>query len=112
VIKLGMDTHEVVRRFEAERQALALMDHPGIAKVLDGGATATGGTATVGVGAGDCWHAAASKAATTIAVMARAGQRLDRGAGPERDPALGTDRDLVVAAPGRVPRSRVRTSTS
>jgi len=42
VIKLGMDTREVVRRFEAERQALALMDHPGIAKVLDGGATATG----------------------------------------------------------------------
>src|SRR6185503_2211059 len=39
VIKLGMDTREVVARFEAERQALALMDHPNIAKVLDGGAT-------------------------------------------------------------------------
>jgi hypothetical protein len=42
VIKLGMDTREVVARFEAERQALAMMDHPNIAKVLDGGATETG----------------------------------------------------------------------
>ena len=39
VIKLGMDTKAVVARFEAERQALALMDHPNIAKVLDGGMT-------------------------------------------------------------------------
>ena len=36
VIKLGMDTRSVVARFEAERQALAMMDHPNIAKVLDG----------------------------------------------------------------------------
>jgi serine/threonine protein kinase/TolB-like protein/Tfp pilus assembly protein PilF len=42
VIKLGMDTKAVVARFEAERQALAMMDHPNIAKVHDGGATATG----------------------------------------------------------------------
>jgi WD40 repeat protein len=42
VIKLGMDTREVIARFEAERQALALMDHPNIAKVFDAGATATG----------------------------------------------------------------------
>ena len=42
VIKLGMDTKSVIARFEAERQALALMDHPNIAKVLDGGATDTG----------------------------------------------------------------------
>lgn len=42
IIKLGMDTKSVVARFEAERQALALMDHPNIAKVLDGGATETG----------------------------------------------------------------------
>ena len=41
VIKLGKDTKEVVARFEAERQALALMDHPHIAKVLDAGATET-----------------------------------------------------------------------
>jgi len=42
VIKLGMDTREVVARFEQERQALAMMDHPNIAKVLDAGATDTG----------------------------------------------------------------------
>ena len=42
VIKLGMDTKEVVARFESERQALAMMDHPNIAKVLDGGATEAG----------------------------------------------------------------------
>jgi serine/threonine protein kinase len=42
VIKLGMDTKQVVARFEAERQALAMMDHPNIARVLDAGATETG----------------------------------------------------------------------
>ena len=42
VIKLGMDTKQVIARFEAERQALALMDHPNIAKVLDAGATESG----------------------------------------------------------------------
>jgi serine/threonine protein kinase len=42
IIKLGMDTRQVIARFEAERQALALMDHPNIAKVHDAGATATG----------------------------------------------------------------------
>src|SRR6266481_4538417 len=42
VIKLGMDTKQVVARFEAERQALAMMDHPNIAKVLDAGSTEAG----------------------------------------------------------------------
>ena len=42
IIKLGMDTNNVIARFEAERQALALMDHPNIAKVFDAGATETG----------------------------------------------------------------------
>ena len=42
VIKPGMDTKEVIARFEAERQALALMDHPNIARVLDAGATESG----------------------------------------------------------------------
>ena len=42
IIKLGMDTREVVARFEAERQALAMMDHPGIASVYDAGATVEG----------------------------------------------------------------------
>src|SRR5207245_4240869 len=39
LIKAGMDSKQVVTRFEAERQALALMDHPNIARVLDGGPT-------------------------------------------------------------------------
>ena len=42
IIKLGMDTKEVVARFEQERQALAMMDHPNIAKVFDAGATPYG----------------------------------------------------------------------
>jgi len=42
VIKLGMDTKNVIARFEAERQALAMMDHPNIAQVFDAGATETG----------------------------------------------------------------------
>ncbi|MBW8863846.1 MAG: serine/threonine protein kinase, partial [Verrucomicrobia bacterium] len=42
IIKLGMDTQSVIARFDAERQALALMEHPNIAKVLDAGATETG----------------------------------------------------------------------
>ena len=42
VIKPGMDTAQVIARFEAERQALAIMDHPHIARVLDAGATETG----------------------------------------------------------------------
>ncbi len=42
IIKAGMDTRDVIARFEAERQALALMDHPNIARVLDAGSTANG----------------------------------------------------------------------
>jgi serine/threonine protein kinase/WD40 repeat protein len=42
IIRLGMDTEEVVARFEAERQALAMMEHPNIAQVLDAGATPAG----------------------------------------------------------------------
>ena len=42
IIKLGMDTRQVVARFETERQALAIMDHPNIAKVFDGGSTEPG----------------------------------------------------------------------
>jgi hypothetical protein len=44
VIKLGTDTKQVVARFEAERQALAMMDHPNIGKVLDAGVTGADGT--------------------------------------------------------------------
>ena len=42
IIKLGMDTRQVITRFEAERQALAMMDHPDIARVFDAGATESG----------------------------------------------------------------------
>ncbi len=42
IIKVGMDTRRVIARFEAERQALAMMDHPNIARVLDAGSTETG----------------------------------------------------------------------
>ena len=42
VIKLGMDTKQVIARFEAERQALAMMDHPNIAKIFDAGITDAG----------------------------------------------------------------------
>ena len=42
IIKLGMDTKSVIARFEAERQALAMMDHPNIARVLDAGTTEHG----------------------------------------------------------------------
>jgi len=42
IIRPGMDTRDVIARFEAERQALALMDHPNIAKVYDGGMTDEG----------------------------------------------------------------------
>src|SRR4029077_9350316 len=42
IIKPGMDTAQVIARFESERQALALMDHPNIARVLDAGATDSG----------------------------------------------------------------------
>jgi len=42
VVKLGMDTRRVVARFDRERQALALMDHPGIARIFDGGTTESG----------------------------------------------------------------------
>src|SRR4029077_2478203 len=44
ILKPGMDTRQVIARFEAERQALAMMDHPNIAKVHDGGATPSGRT--------------------------------------------------------------------
>ena len=42
IIKLGMDTRQVIARFESEREALAMMNHPNVAKVLDAGATETG----------------------------------------------------------------------
>ena len=51
VLKPGMDTRYVVARFEAERQALALLDHPNIARVLDAGSTPGGAADRRSVGA-------------------------------------------------------------
>src|SRR5205814_7213928 len=51
VIKPGMDTRQVIARFEAERQALALMDHPNIARVLDAGTIGEPGASATGVSA-------------------------------------------------------------
>src|SRR5262245_29292836 len=42
VMRVGLDTRDIIARFDVERQALALMDHPNIAKVLDGGTTGMG----------------------------------------------------------------------
>src|SRR5215471_4687236 len=50
LIKPGMDSRQVIARFEAERQALALMDHPNIAKVLDGGTTGPSEPRPIGSG--------------------------------------------------------------
>ena len=47
ILKPGMDTKEVIARFEAERQALALMDHPNIAKILDAGVTGGSGKSEI-----------------------------------------------------------------
>ena len=46
IIKPGMDSHEVIARFEQERQALAMMDHPNVARVHDAGATSRGRSST------------------------------------------------------------------
>ena len=70
IIKLGMDTKEVIARFEQERQALAMMDHPNIAKVFDAGATPVGpAVLRHGIGARDQDHR-----------LLRPGEPPDRGA--------------------------------
>lgn len=59
LIKAGMDSKQVLARFEAERQALALMDHPNIAKVLDGGLTLAECAESLGISprTADTWWA-------------------------------------------------------
>jgi serine/threonine protein kinase/WD40 repeat protein/Tfp pilus assembly protein PilF len=90
VIKAGMDTREVIARFEAERQALALMDHPNIAKVLDAGSTErpltpplspSGGEGARRAGEGDTGHPLPSDG---------------RGAGGEGTPYLSAGRPYFV----------------
>ena len=53
ILKLGMDSRQVVARFEAERQALAMMDHPNIAKIFDAGTTESPLTPSVSPGGGE-----------------------------------------------------------
>src|SRR5262245_41608787 len=60
LIKPGMDSKQVLARFEAERQALALMDHPNIAKVLDAGATGAETDASARAGASSLAYASGS----------------------------------------------------
>ena len=89
IIKLGMDTNQVIARFEAERQALALMDHPNIAKVLDAGATDSGRPYFVmelvrGIAITD--YCDANRLTTKELVVPRS------GGGPDCDGALGGSR--------------------
>ena len=73
VLKPGMDTRQVVARFEAERQALAIMDHPNIARVFDGGATAVGAALLRdGTGQGRAGHRLLRPEPTDPAATARA----------------------------------------
>src|SRR5262249_1082314 len=55
IIKPGMDSRQIIARFEAERQALAMMDHPNIAKVLDAGTTSTSPPLSKGGAGGVAW---------------------------------------------------------
>ena len=70
IIKLGMDTRNVIARFEAERQALALMDHANIARVIDAGATETGRLTS-------SWSSWVASRSPTIAI--RTGLQLTNG---------------------------------
>src|SRR5206468_3493290 len=71
VIKLGMDTRRVIARFEAERQALAMMDHPNIAKIFDAGVTETGARS---IAPPDCSHSGAPSEAMLRAPSFSAGR--------------------------------------
>jgi hypothetical protein len=89
VIKPGMDSRQVIARFEAERQALAMMDHPNIAKVHDGGATMEGRPYFVmelvkGTPIHRVLRSAPPQQSPTLAIVPR---RVPRGAAraPERD---------------------------
>jgi hypothetical protein len=61
IIKPGMDSRQVIARFEAERQALALMDHPNIAKVFDGGTTDSGRPYLATLGPSRLWRRSAPR---------------------------------------------------
>ena len=102
VIKAGMDSRQVLARFEAERQALALMDHPNIAKVLDAGATPDGpAVLRHGAGQGRPDHQVLRRAAAHPAGAAGT-VRPGLPGGPARPPEGGhPPRPQAVERPGR-----------
>ena len=73
IIKPGMDTAQVIARFEAERQALAMMDHPNIAKVFDAGTTETGRPYFVM----ELVHGVPHHRVTATTTASRSGERLE-----------------------------------
>ncbi len=85
IIKLGMDTRSVIARFEAERQALAMMDHPNIAHVFDAGATETR-TAVFRHGAGPRAHGSRSTATSTTSTCGSGSICSCRSATPSSTP--------------------------
>src|SRR5262245_30726886 len=90
VIKPGMDTRAVIARFEAERQALALMDHPNIAKVLDAGTTGAERIQDSGFG-----------------IQEEDGQQAGQGARkPGSQPQKPADVSVAAADPSLTPESR------
>jgi serine/threonine protein kinase len=88
IIKLGMDTKQVIARFEAERQALAMMDHPNIAKIFDAGVTETGARLSPA--------AAASLADGCLDELSRASAPGPAAAGDSRAPYLSAGRPYFV----------------
>ena len=65
LIKAGMDTRQVIARFEAERQALALMDHANIARVLDGGTPTPAGRSSSWISSRGCRSPATATSTTS-----------------------------------------------
>ena len=102
IIKLGMDTKEVIARFEQERQALAMMDHPNIAKVLDAGATPIGpAVLRHGIGARNQDHR-----------LLRPGQSLDRRAARSSSSRSATRCSTRIKKASSTATSSRRTSSS
>jgi hypothetical protein len=98
IIKPGMDTEQVIARFEAERQALVLMDHPRIAKALDAGKSRARHRAISGRGGGRC-GAAVCVIQGGEARPAESGGARD-GAGVPAAPLRQCDREHLPGDPG------------
>jgi len=99
IIKLGMDTRQVVARFEAERQTLALMDHPNIARVLDGGTT--GGRDRRSVTSNQRSVTSQQRPVSSDQLSADGGRRTTREPPITADSSLITDDCSLVTVSGR-----------